>query len=109
MKKLFAWIAVVIVLAGSAAFAGLRYWAPSRAAVEPPTVTVERGDVEQTVLASGSLQANSMTSVGAEVSGTIETLAVQLGDVVEKGDLSAQIDAVNQQNASLSPSHSASG
>ena len=99
MKKLLAWIAVVIVVVGGAAFAGLRYWAPSQAAVEPPTVTVERGDVEQTVLASGSLQANSMTSVGAEVSGTIQTLPVKLGDVVEKGDLIAQIDSVNQQNA----------
>ncbi len=99
MKKLFVWIAVVVVVAGGAAFAGLRYWAPSQAAVEPPTVAVERGDVEQTVLASGALQANSVTSVGAEVSGTIQTLSVKLGDVVQKGDPIAQIDSVNQQNA----------
>ena len=99
MRKLFLWIAVVVVVAGGAAFAGLRYWAPSQAAVEPPTVVVARGDVEQTVLASGALQANSVTSVGAEVSGTIQTLSVKLGDVVEKGDPIAQIDSVNQENA----------
>jgi macrolide-specific efflux system membrane fusion protein len=99
MRKLFVWIAVVVVVAGGAAFAGLRYWAPSQAAVEPATVTVERGDVEQTVLASGALQANSVTSVGAEVSGTIQTLSVKLGDVVKKGDPIAQIDSVNQENA----------
>ena len=99
MKKLLVWIAVVVVVAGGAAFAGLRYWAPSQAAVEPSTVTVERGDVEQTVLASGALQANSVTSVGAEVSGTIQTLSVKLGDVVTKGDPIAEIDSVNQQNA----------
>jgi macrolide-specific efflux system membrane fusion protein len=99
MRKLFVWIAVVVVVAGGAAFAGLRYWAPSQAAVEPPTVIVERGDIEQTVLASGALEANSVTSVGAEVSGTIETLSVKLGDVVKKGDPIAQIDSVNQENA----------
>jgi multidrug efflux pump subunit AcrA (membrane-fusion protein) len=99
MRKLIVWIAVVVVVAGGAAFAGLRYWAPSQAAVEPAMVAVQRGDVEQTVLASGALQANSVTSVGAEVSGTIQTLSVKLGDIVKKGDPIAQIDSVNQENA----------
>lgn len=99
MRKLLVWIAVVIVLAGGAGYAGWTYWAPTQAAVEPPTVFVERGDVEQTVLASGALLANSVTSLGAEVSGRIETLSVRLGDVVKKGDPIAEIDSVNQQNA----------
>ncbi len=59
---------------------------PTQAAVEPATIAVARGDVEQTVLASGALLASSVTSVGAEVSGRIQTLAVKLGDVVEAGD-----------------------
>lgn len=99
MKKLLVWIVIVVVVAGGAAFAGLRYWSPSQAAVEPPTVTVTLGDVEQTVLASGALQANAVTSVGAEVSGTIQTLSVKLGDLVQQGDAIAEIDSVNQQNA----------
>ncbi|MEO7223965.1 MAG: efflux RND transporter periplasmic adaptor subunit, partial [Devosia sp.] len=99
MRKLFVWIAVAVVVVGGATFTGLRYWAPSQAAVEPATVFVERGDLEQTVLATGALQANAMTSVGAEVSGTIKALSVKLGDVVEKGAPIAEIDSVNQQNA----------
>jgi macrolide-specific efflux system membrane fusion protein len=99
MRKFLAWFAVVVVLAGGAAFAGWTYWGPTQAAVEPPTVFVERGDVEQTVLASGALQANAVTSLGAEVSGRIQTLSVRLGDVVKKGDPIAEIDSVNQQNA----------
>ena len=70
----------VLVVAG---IAGWMYLAPSTARVEPTTVKVERGDVSQTVLASGSLEANSVTSVGAEVSGTIQTLPVRLGDTVK--------------------------
>lgn len=99
MRKFLAWFVVVVVLAGGAAFAGWTYWGPTQAAVEPPTVFVERGDVEQTVLASGALQANAVTSLGAEVSGRIQTLSVRLGDVVKKGDPIAEIDSVNQQNA----------
>ena len=99
MRKLLVWIAVLVVLAGGAGYAGWTYWAPSQAAVEPPTVFVERGDVAQTVLASGALLANSVTSLGAEVSGRIETVSVKLGDVVKVGDPIAQIDSVNQQNA----------
>jgi membrane fusion protein, macrolide-specific efflux system len=99
MRRIVAWVAVVIVVVGGAVAAGWTYWAPTQAAVEPTTVFVERGDVEQIVLASGALEANSMTSVGAEVSGRIQTLAVKLGDMVSKGDLIAEIDSVDQQNA----------
>jgi macrolide-specific efflux system membrane fusion protein len=99
MRKIVVWIAVVIVVVGGAAAAAWTYWAPSQAAVEPATVFVERGDVEQTVLATGALEANAVTSIGAEVSGRIQTLSVKLGDVVKKGDLIAEIDSVDQENA----------
>jgi macrolide-specific efflux system membrane fusion protein len=97
--KLVTRIAIAIVLLGVAGVVGWMYLAPSEARVEPATVKVERGDVAETVLATGSLQANTVTSVGAEVSGTIQTLAVKLGDTVKTGDLIAQIDSTNQQNA----------
>jgi len=99
MKKLIAAIFAALVVVGGAVVVGWTFWAPSQAAVEPATVAVTRGDVEQTVLASGALEARSVTSVGAEVSGRIQTLAVKLGDVVDKGALIAEIDSVDQQNA----------
>ena len=97
--KLISRIAIAVIVLALAGVAGWMYLAPSEARVEPATVKVTRGDVEQTVLASGSLQAESVTSVGAEVSGTIQSLPLKLGDTVKKGDLVAQIDSTNQQNA----------
>jgi macrolide-specific efflux system membrane fusion protein len=99
LKKILIWIGVLVVAVGAAVAAGLTFWGPSQAAVETPTVTVARGSVEQSVLASGALQASAVTSVGAEVSGRIQSLPVTLGDVVKKGDLIAEIDSVDQQNA----------
>ena len=84
MRKIVVWIAVVIVVVGGAAAAAWTYWAPSQAAVEPATVFVERGDVEQTVLATGALEANAVTSVGAEVSGRIQTLDLHTGGLVSR-------------------------
>ena len=67
----------------------------------PTTALVRLGTVEETVLASGTMEAKQLVSVGARISGQIETLAVALGDEVEKGDLIAKIDSQDQQNAVL--------
>jgi macrolide-specific efflux system membrane fusion protein len=62
---------------------------------------VSLGTVRQNVLATGMLEARQLISVGARVSGQIETLAVGLGDKVKAGDLIAQIDSQDQQNEVL--------
>lgn len=61
------------------------------------TATVTRGDIENSVLASGSLQAFRQVSVGAQVSGQVKNLYVKLGDQIKKGQLIAQIDPITQQ------------
>ncbi|MGV3490965.1 MAG: efflux RND transporter periplasmic adaptor subunit [Devosia sp.] len=94
------WLAAVGVLAvlGAAGAGWLVYSAPAEATV-PTTIPVSRGTVEETVLASGVIEASSLVSVGAEVSGRIKSLAVTLGDDVKSGDLIAEIDSLNQENA----------
>ena len=99
MRKLVIRIAAALVALAILGVAAWYYFAPSSAVTEPTTVAVTRGNIEQTVLASGALEAKSVTSVGAEVSGRIQTLAVALGDTINKGDLIAEIDSVDQQNA----------
>jgi macrolide-specific efflux system membrane fusion protein len=63
------------------------------------TAKVERGDLESAVLATGSLQAFQQIDVGAQVSGQLKSLKVQLGDKVKRGEWLAELDPVLSQNA----------
>lgn len=90
---------LILVLLCAAGFAAYRYFFPP--VTQMPnfaTETVHRGDIENTVLATGMLQASKLVNVGAQVSGQITKLAVTLGQEVKKGDLIAQIDDLPQQN-----------
>ena len=74
---------------------------------EPPAITttaVARGDVEMNVLATGTIEAARLVSVGAQATGQIKHLYVALGDKVEKGDQIAEIDSKQQQNDLLKAS-----
>lgn len=62
------------------------------------TAEVTRGDIESAVLATGVLEATKMVSVGAQVSGQVRKMYVQLGDQVKQGQLIARIDSVRQEN-----------
>lgn len=98
MKRWLKWIVLLLVLAG----AGIALWmwlSPPARNETPRTVAVGRGNIEETVLASGVIEASSLVSVGAEVSGRIKSLDVALGDPVQAGDVVAEIDSLNQENA----------
>ncbi|MBR7001488.1 MAG: efflux RND transporter periplasmic adaptor subunit [Neisseriaceae bacterium] len=60
--------------------------------IEYITQKVEYGNISETVQASGKLHAYKEVEVGAQVSGEISELKVEIGDTVKKGDLIAQID-----------------
>jgi macrolide-specific efflux system membrane fusion protein len=63
------------------------------------SAAVERGDLEVSVLATGTINAYKLVSVGARATGEVKRLAVALGDKVKEGQLIAEIDALTQQNA----------
>jgi membrane fusion protein, macrolide-specific efflux system len=94
-------LAVGVALALSpVAMAVKRYFGPGNPAYL--TAVVARANVESTVLATGTLQASQQVDVGAQVSGQLKSLKVNLGDHVKKGQLLAEIDPVLLQNALLS-------
>ena len=99
MKRFVNFLLVLILLGGGSAAGWWYFLAPTQASTTPDTVTVGRGDIETTVLASGVLEASALVSVGAEVSGSIKAVHVSLGDNVFRGDLIAEIDSLNQENA----------
>ncbi len=92
---------VVIIVICLAVTFGLVYYflKPSDEKTNYVSEPVLRGSIEDTVLANGMLQASRLVSVGAQVSGQIEKLAVKLGDEIKKDDLVAQIDSLTQQNS----------
>ncbi len=57
------------------------------------TEAVMRGDIENLVTATGTLQPQDYVDVGAQVSGQLEKLHVDVGSEVKAGDLLAEIDA----------------
>ena len=93
-KKVFVVLALIAGIGGAS-----YYFYPKEAPPSFATETVHRGNIENTVLATGMLQASKLVAVGAQVSGQIEKLGVKLGDEIKQGDLVAQIDSLTQQNS----------
>ena len=91
-------IAGAVLCTAIAAWLGLRPTPPPALQLAP----VVRGNIEQVVEATGTLKPSRLVSVGAQVSGRIETLHVKLGDKVKAGDPIADIDSRTQRNALLS-------
>ena len=78
---------VAAVALGSAYF-----YFQSDSATTYKTATVTVGNIEQAVTALGALQPKDYVDVGAQVSGTLESVHVEIGDLVTKGQLLAEVD-----------------
>lgn len=85
------WLLAIALMLASAAGIGYRLVLGEA----PPayrTATVVVGDIEKTVTAVGKLQPKEYVDVGAQISGQLEKLFADIGDVVESGALLAEID-----------------
>ena len=96
-KNTLRWITIALGLVALGAAAKWQFFP----AAQPPsfvTATATTTDLQDTVLATGTLQAFKQVSVGAQVSGQVKVLHVVLGDKDKAGQLIADIDSVPQQN-----------
>jgi len=86
-------IVLPALLGAALALSGCRA-APTTAAQapEPVRVTIGRGDVAQTITATGTVSAHTSADLSFEVSGRIVQVSVDEGDVVSAGDAIAAID-----------------
>ncbi|WP_332065801.1 efflux RND transporter periplasmic adaptor subunit [Bartonella sp. CB189] len=62
------------------------------------TEVVKRGDIEESVLASGLVRPYRLVAVGARATGRVVSMHVSPGSVVKEGDLLAEIDPTDQEN-----------
>src|SRR6266481_2127610 len=87
-KKLILGIGAVALLA----LAAFYFWGRGSSAPVYMTARVERGNLRNTVTATGTLQAVTTVQVGSQASGTISALNADFNSVVKKGQVVAQLD-----------------
>jgi macrolide-specific efflux system membrane fusion protein len=89
MKKALFLLGLILVSGIGAWFV----WAnPGGQDEAPATAVAQRGDLEDTVTATGTLQPRDYVDVGTQVSGQVKKLHVTIGSRVEKGTLLAELD-----------------
>ena len=87
--------------------AGFYFWSNESSTPQYMTARIERGNLRNTVTATGTLQAVTTVQVGSQASGTISALYADFNTVVKKGQVIAQLDPstaqaqVNQARANL--------
>jgi HlyD family secretion protein len=106
---------VVLTVAASCALAGMVTWTllASQSGVQYRTATVEHGDVNVTISATGNPNAVVTVQVGSQVSGIIQALFADFNTRVTRGELIARIDPapfqakVNQAQANVDAARAA--
>ncbi|MEA2204153.1 MAG: HlyD family secretion protein [Blastocatellia bacterium] len=74
------------------ALAGFYFFGTRTSAPEYLTAKVERGNLRNTVTATGTLQAVTTVQVGSQASGTLSALNADFNSIVRKGQVIAQLD-----------------
>ncbi|MDD1612578.1 MAG: efflux RND transporter periplasmic adaptor subunit [Methylococcaceae bacterium] len=94
-RKVYSLAGLLVVLFATGA--ALRFYLQSQAelnqaSLEDSTVQIAYGDIEENVTAQGKLEPKEYVDIGAQVTGQLQKLFVEIGDVVKTGQLLAQID-----------------
>ncbi len=87
-KYLFLGAGSLVILAVAAFY----FWGGQSSAAQYLTAKVERGNLRNSVTATGTLQAVTTVQVGSQASGTISSLMADYNSVVKKGQVIAQLD-----------------
>lgn len=106
-RRRWRWVGLAVLVAACAGgyYYGTRAQAP--ATPEFQTAKVEIGDIQTNVTAIANMQPKTYVDVGTQVSGQLRVIHPDVGAIVKKGDLLAEIDPtvyqtrVNGDRASL--------
>ncbi|MEC4747708.1 efflux RND transporter periplasmic adaptor subunit [Methylomicrobium sp. Wu6] len=90
------WLVGLLVLLFAAGAALRFYWQreteSKQASLADSTVEIAYDDIEENVTAQGKLEPKEYVDIGAQVTGQLQKLFVEIGDVVKTGQQLAQID-----------------
>ena len=95
-KKIILIAVAVVVVVG----AGIWFFAssPAKHKVTYATVTVSKGDISNSVTATGTIEPVTEVEVGTQVSGIIDKIYVDYNSTVTKGQLIAEMDRATLQS-----------
>jgi macrolide-specific efflux system membrane fusion protein len=92
-RRHLAWALALLAVAGAGGFLAWKYFFAARnGGPAQNVVAVQRGDIEEVVTATGMLQPRDYVDVGAQVSGQLHKIHIEVGSEVTEGDLLAEID-----------------
>ncbi|MAF97053.1 MAG: efflux transporter periplasmic adaptor subunit [Micavibrio sp.] len=93
MRKTIITISSLVIIAALSTGAYLLFSPQNETIAEHSPITkVKLGNIESVVTAQGTLEPKDYVDVGAQVSGEVIKLAVEIGDNVKMGELIAEID-----------------
>lgn len=93
MRRWFTWLIILAVMVAGLVL-GVRYWRNQRAQTtisNYQTMTISRGNLTATVGATGTVRSNQSTILVWQTSGTVESVLVEVGDLVSAGQVLASL------------------
>lgn len=102
MKRFLTTLVILVVLAAVGWFGYQRFVVASSAQEETPsyeTTPVERGSINSTVSATGSIEPEAQVSLSFRSPGRVDQVLVSVGQTVSEGQLLAQLDITDLQVA----------
>ncbi len=96
MKSKKLWIIIILILAVGA---GYYYWKQTqtkKSAIAQATVKVQRGDISFTISSTGSISPQNRVEIKPPISGRIESILVNEGDSVRKGQVLAWMSSTER-------------
>lgn len=97
-RRALGWLALATVI-GGATVVVLPYLSPPPPAPAYETVALDVGSIDETVQATGTIEAKRVVSVGGEISGRVATVLVEVNDRVTEGQVLATLDPASLDNA----------
>ena len=94
-RKLW-WIAGTLLILGGAGVTGVVVMSRPKTEIDASRLAmVERGDITRSVVATGRIEPITKIEVKSKANGIIKDLKVQVGDIVQPGQILAELDKEN--------------